>query len=42
MKGLSDALNKERQLYDNNTEAADLDKLRRQLAILRRSGGSAT
>ena len=40
IEGLTDALNKERNLYDINQDEEELNKLRRQLAILKRSGGS--
>ena len=39
--GLSDALNKERNMYDKQNTADETAKLRRQLAILQRAGGSA-
>lgn len=39
--GLSNALDKERQLYENSESERELDRKRRQLDILRRSGGSA-
>ena len=42
IKGLNDALSKERQLYEKNNEGSELTRLERQLAILRRSGGSAS
>lgn len=40
--GLSDALNKERNMYDKQNAADETAKLRRQLAILQRAGGSAS
>lgn len=40
--GLSDALNKEKQLYEQDKSDSELAKLQRQLAILQRSGGSAS
>lgn len=40
--GLSDALNKERNMYDKQNTADETAKLRRQLAILQRAGGSAS
>ena len=40
--GLSNALDKERSLYDNQQKEYDLDQKRRQLSILQRSGGSAS
>ena len=39
--GLQDALDKEQELYNNSQSEADLNTKRRQLDILRRSGGSA-
>nr|DAG76108.1 MAG TPA: tail tape measure protein [Caudoviricetes sp.] len=39
--GLSDALNKERNMYDKQSTADETAKLRRQLSILQRAGGSA-
>nr|DAK55446.1 MAG TPA: minor tail protein [Caudoviricetes sp.] len=42
IKGLTDALNKEQQLYNKNQNDRELSKLQRQLAILQRSGGSAS
>ncbi len=41
-EGLSDALNKEKSLYNNEESQAETQKLQRQLAILQRSGGSAS
>ena len=41
INGLSDQLEKERKLYDNNQNDEELNRNRRQLAILQRSGGSA-
>ena len=41
IKGLSDALQKERTMYDNAESRKDLDRLRRQRDVLVRSGGSA-
>ena len=40
IQGLSDALSKERDLYNQNESSEELNKMRRQLAILQRSGGS--
>lgn len=40
--GLTDALNKERQMYEQSENAKNLTQLQRQLAILQRSGGSAS
>ena len=42
IKGLSDALTKERSMYEKSDNATELNKLRRQLNILQRSGGSAS
>lgn len=39
--GLSDALAKERNIYDRQSTAEETTKMRRQLAILQRAGGSA-
>lgn len=41
-EGLSEALNKERELYNQNENEQTLSRLQRQLAILQRSGGSAS
>ena len=41
INGLSNQLEKERKLYDNNQNDEELNRNRRQLAILQRSGGSA-
>ena len=41
-EGLSSALDKEKSLYDNEESQAETQKLQRQLAILQRSGGSAS
>lgn len=40
--GLSDALNKERNMYDKQNTTDETAKLRRQLVILQRAGGSAS
>lgn len=40
--GLSSALEKERSMYDKNETQAETEKLQRRLAILQRSGGSAS
>ena len=40
IEGLSDALSKEKDLYTKNEDSEELNKMRRQLAILQRSGGS--
>ena len=42
LEGLNNSLNKERQMYQANQNAEDLNKLRRRLVILQRSGGSAS
>lgn len=42
IKGLTDQLNKEKEMRQNNERDSDLVKLQRQLAILQRSGGSAS
>ena len=40
--GLTDSLNKEREMYNSQQENTELLQMRRQLAILQRSGGSAS
>ena len=40
VNGLTDSLNKERQMYQSEQSQQDIQKLQRQLAILQRSGGS--
>ena len=40
--GLSEQLNLEKEMYSNQQEADEFGKLQRQLAILQRSGGSAS
>lgn len=40
INGLSDALAKERNMYDRQSTAEETAKMRRQLAILQRAGGS--
>lgn len=40
--GLTNALDKERDLYNKNQNQKETDRLQRQLAILMRSGGSAS
>ena len=40
--GLSEALDKERSMYEKNETDAETARLQRQLAILQRSGGSAS
>lgn len=42
LDGLNDALQREQDMYQKNESQNDLDKMRRQLAILQRSGGSAS
>lgn len=42
INGLNDSLQKQRDMYDRNESANELNKLQRQLAILQRSGGSAS
>ena len=42
IQGLTDALQKEREMYDNQQDEAELLKMRRQLAILQRSGAGAS
>lgn len=42
VSGLSDALNKEKNLYSQNQSTADREQLQRQLSLLRRAGGSAS
>lgn len=42
VNGLSDALNKEKNLYSQNQSTADREQLQRQLSLLRRAGGSAS
>lgn len=42
LDGLSKALEREQNMYQKNESQNDLDKMRRQLAILQRSGGSAS
>ena len=42
IQGLSDALEKERNLYEQNKNDQELSKLQRQLTILQRTGGSAS
>lgn len=41
LNGLNDQLDRERKMYDRQQSENDLNKLRRQLAILQRTGGSA-
>jgi len=40
--GLSEALDNERKIYEESQDQTELTKLQRQLAILQRSGGSAS
>ena len=40
--GLSEQLSNEREMYESQQDENDLFKLQRQLAILQRSGGSAS
>ena len=42
LDGLNRQLENEREIYQKQQESEDLNKLRRQLAILQRSGGSAS
>ena len=42
VSGLNDQLSKEKEQYNKQKESDDLGKLQRQLAILQRSGGSAS
>ena len=42
INGLQEQLNKEKEMYDRNNKKEDVTKLQRQLAILQRSGGSAS
>ena len=42
IQGLNDALKKEQEMYNQNNEDAETAKLQKQLAILQRSGGSAS
>ena len=42
INGLSEALQKERDLYSENQSTADREQLQRELSLLRRSGGSAS
>lgn len=40
--GIQEAIDAERQMYDQNTAISDREQLQRQLALMRRSGGSAS
>lgn len=42
VKGLNDALTKEKDLYSQNESVAERESLQRRLSLLQRSGGSAT
>ena len=42
VSGLRDAVSAEKDMYDRNQATADREQLQRQLALLRRSGGSAS
>lgn len=42
VNGLSDALNKEKNLYSQNQSTSEREQLQRQLSLLRRAGGSAS
>lgn len=42
VNGLSDALNKEKNLYNQNQSTSEREQLQRQLSLLRRAGGSAS
>lgn len=42
LEGLNRALDKEREMYNRNEEDTETTRLQRQLAILQRSGGSAS
>ena len=42
ISGLNDALTKERDKYQKSEDEAELLRLRRRLALLQRSGGSAS
>ena len=42
IQGLTDSLNKERKMYEDTQSQNELNRMRRQLAILQRSGGSAS
>ena len=42
VKGLTDALNEEKNIYESNQAISDREALQRQLSLLRRSGGSAS
>ena len=42
VNGLSDAINKEKNLYNQNQSTSEREQLQRQLSLLRRAGGSAS
>lgn len=42
ISGLNDTLKREKDMYQTNNEQAETERLQRQLAILQRSGGSAS
>ena len=42
IQGLTDSLDKERKMYEDTQSQNELNRMRRQLAILQRSGGSAS
>lgn len=42
IQGLTDQLNAERKMYENQESQTDLDTKRRKLAVLQRSGGSSS
>ena len=42
INGLNDTLKREKDMYQTNNEQAETERLQRQLAILQRSGGSAS
>ena len=42
ISGLNDTLKREKDMYQTNNERAETERLQRQLAILQRSGGSAS
>ena len=42
ISGLQDTLSREQEMYNKNSEADETERLQKQLAILQRSGGSAS
>lgn len=42
VQGLEDQMNREQQMYDRQQNEEELNRMRRQLAILQRTGGSAS